>query len=204
MVANSYKQKVLKPMVMKTLQDIKTIGILGGLGFVGSHLCDYYLTQGYIVYCLDNQSNGDISNVRKLIPNKNFKLIIGDIRNKEDLSKVIPYCKYLFLLAAQIHVDKSLVDPELTCDVNIKGTLNVLELAKFHNTERIIFASSSEVYGSAIYTPMDEKHPTNPPHLYGATKVGAEAICRAFQHTYDMPIFIARCFNLFGPRQKDS
>ncbi len=177
--------------------------ITGGAGFLGSHLCEKYVNEGHTVVCLDNFSTGDLQNVRSLIANKNFKIIRGDIRDVALLEKVVPGCDAVFHLAAQIHVDKSLTEPKLTYDVNVLGTLNVLELSRLHDVGKVIFASSSEVYGSAQMTPMPETHPLDAPHPYGASKVAADRMCYAYHQTYGMPVYITRCFNMYGPKQKD-
>jgi UDP-glucose 4-epimerase len=110
----------------------------------------------------------------------------------------------VFHLAAQIHVDRSIIEPKLTNDINISGTQNILELARRYDVRKVIHASTSEVYGTAQYTPMDEKHPLNAPHPYGASKTAADRMCYAYKQTYGMDIAIMRLFNIFGPRQRDT
>ncbi len=177
--------------------------ITGGAGFVGSHLCDKYTNEGHTVLCLDNFMSGNLINVRHLLDFRNFKLIKGDIRDFNLLEKLMPDVDVVFHLAAQIHVDRSYIEPKLTYEVNVMGTQNILEAARIHDTKKIIFASSSEVYGSAQYAPIDEKHPLNAPHPYGASKIAADRMCYAYINTYGMNINITRLFNLYGPRQKD-
>jgi len=109
----------------------------------------------------------------------------------------------IFHLAAQIHVDRSYVEPRLTYEVNVIGTQNILEIARLHDAKKVIYASTSEVYGSSLYCPMDEKHPLNAPHPYGASKTAADRMCYAYIQTYGMDITIMRLFNIFGPRQRD-
>ncbi len=179
------------------------IMITGGAGFVGSHLCDKYTREGHTVLCLDNFMNGNLMNVRHLLDFRNFKLIKGDIRDFNLLEKLMPDVDVIFHLAAQIHVDRSYIEPRLTYDVNVMGTQNILEAARIHDAKKIIFASSSEVYGSAQYAPIDENHPLNAPHPYGASKIAADRMCNAYINTYGMNINITRLFNLYGPRQKD-
>ena len=177
--------------------------ITGGAGFLGSHLCEKYVNEGHTVFCLDNFATGDLGNVRALIAKKNFKLITGDVCDTNVLEKVIPGCDAVFHLAAQIHVDKSVIEPTLTYNVNVLGTLNVLELSRLYDVGKVIFASSSEVYGTAQMTPMPETHPLDAPHPYGASKIAADRLCFAYNKTYGMPVYITRCFNMYGPRQKD-
>jgi UDP-glucose 4-epimerase len=178
--------------------------ITGGAGFVGSHLCDKYTKEGHVVICLDNFMNGNLTNIRHLLNYRNFKLVNGDIRNFDLLEKIIKDVDVVFHLAAQIHVDRSIVEPRLTYEINVLGTQNILEVSRMYDVEKVIHASTSEVYGSTIYAPMDEKHPLNASHPYGASKIAADRLCYAYNKTYGMNIFVIRPFNIFGPKQKDS
>ncbi|MDD5127997.1 MAG: GDP-mannose 4,6-dehydratase [Dehalococcoidales bacterium] len=177
--------------------------ITGGAGFIGSHLCDKYTQEGHSVICLDNFMSGNLVNVRHLLDYRNFKLIKGDIRDFDLLERLMRDVEVVFNLAAQIHVDRSSVEPRLTYDINVMGTQNILEVARLHDVRKVIHASTSEVYGSSLYYPMDEKHPLNAPHPYGASKIAADRMCYAYIQTYGMNIAIARLFNVFGPRQRD-
>ena len=177
--------------------------ITGGAGFIGSHLCDKYTKEGHTVLCLDNFMSGNLTNVRHLLDNRNFKLLKGDVRDFDLLEKIIRDVDVVFHLAAQIHVERSYVEPKLTYEVNVMGTQNILEVARIHDAKRVIYASTSEVYGSAQYSPIDEQHPLNAPHPYGASKIAADRMCYAYIHTYGMNISIVRLFNIFGPRQRD-
>ena len=178
--------------------------ITGGAGFIGSHLCDKYIKNGDTVLCLDNFMNGNLMNIRHLLNYRNFKLINGDIRDFDLLEKMMRDVDAVFHLAAQIHVDRSIIEPKLTYEINVLGTQNILEVARMYDVEKVIHASTSEVYGSAQYALMDEKHPLNAPHPYGASKIAADRMCYAYIETYGMNICIMRPFNLYGPRQKDS
>ncbi|MGI0100144.1 MAG: dTDP-glucose 4,6-dehydratase [Candidatus Micrarchaeaceae archaeon] len=178
--------------------------ITGGAGFVGSHLCEKYTTNGDTVICLDNMINGDLGNVRHLVSRRNFKFVKGDIRDPELLEKLARDADVIMHLAAQIHVDRSVVEPKLTYETNVIGTLNVMEAARVWDVKRVIYASTSEVYGPAEFAPMHEAHPLNPPHPYGASKVGAEKLASAYIKTYGMDIAIMRPFNIFGQKQKDT
>jgi len=179
------------------------IHITGGAGFIGSHLCEKYTKQGHTVLCLDNFMNGNVQNIRNLTFHRNFKLINGDIREFDLLEKIMPGVDAVLHLAAQIHVDRSVIEPKLTYEINVLGTQNILEVARMYDVKRVIHASTSEVYGSSEYHPMDEKHPLNAPHPYGASKIAADRMCYAYIQTYGMDISILRLFNVFGPRQKD-
>lgn len=177
--------------------------ITGGAGFIGSHLCDKYTKKDHIVLCLDSFLNGNLMNIRHLLDYRNFKLINGDVRDFDLLEKIMRDVDVVFHLAAQIHVDRSYVEPKLTYNINVMGTQNVLEAARLYDIKKVIHVSSSEVYGSAQYVPIDEKHPLNAPHPYGASKIAADRMCYAYTRTYGMDICIPRLFNTFGPRQRD-
>ncbi len=177
--------------------------ITGGAGFIGSHLCEKYTNEGHTVICLDNFLSGDLINIRHLLDYRNFKLVKGDIRNSELIEKVMRDVEVVFHLAAQIHVDRSYIEPRLTYEVNVIGTQNILEVARTNDTKKVIHASTSEVYGSAQYVPIDENHPLNAPHPYGASKIAADRMCYAYIKTFGMDIPILRLFNVFGPRQRD-
>jgi UDP-glucose 4-epimerase len=177
--------------------------ITGGAGFIGSHLCERFTSEGHTVVCLDDFSSGNLGNIRGLLSLRNFKLFNGDVRDFNLLEKIIRDMDVIIHLAAQIHVDRSILEPKLTYDINVFGTLNVLELARQYDTEKVIHTSTSEVYGSAQYVPMDESHPLNAPHPYGASKIAADRMCNAYVCTYGLNVYVMRPFNAFGPRQKD-
>jgi UDP-glucose 4-epimerase len=178
--------------------------ITGGAGFIGSHICEKYTKDGHSVICLDNFLSGDLANVKPLLDYRNFKLIEGDIRDVVLLKKTVRDIDVVFHLAAQVHVDMSYSEPKLTYDINVMGTQNVLEIARSCDVKKVIHTSTSEVYGSAQYIPVDEKHPLDAPHPYGASKIAADRMCNAYVKTYGMNISIPRFFNVFGPRQRDS
>ena len=177
--------------------------ITGGAGFIGSHLCEKYTQAGHTVLCLDNFLSGNLMNVRHLLDYRNFKLIKGDIRDFNLLEQIARDVEVIFHLAAQVHVDRSYIEPRLTYDINVMGTQNILEVARIHDIQKVIHASSSEVYGSALHVPISEEHPLNAPHPYGASKIAADRMCYAYIQTYGMDITIVRPFNVFGPRQRD-
>jgi len=177
--------------------------ITGGAGFIGSHLCDRYTKEGNTVLCLDNFMSGNLTNIRHLLDYRNFKLVRGDVRDFNLLEKIMSDVDVVFHLAAQIHVDRSYVEPRLTYEVNVMGTQNILEVARLYDAKKVIYASTSEVYGSAQYAPIDEGHPLNAPHPYGASKIAADRMCYAYIHTYGLNVSIMRLFNVFGPRQRD-
>jgi UDP-glucose 4-epimerase len=177
--------------------------ITGGAGFIGSHLCEKYIKEGHTVICLDNFMSGNLTHIRHLLDYRNFKLVKGDIRDFDLLEKIMRDVDVVFHLAAQIHVDRSYIEPKLTYEVNVMGTQNVLEVARLYDAKKVIHASTSEVYGSAQHVPIDENHPLSAPHPYGASKIAADRMCYAYIQTYGMNISIMRLFNVFGPRQRD-
>jgi UDP-glucose 4-epimerase len=182
----------------------KRILITGGAGFIGSHLAEDLVKAGYSVKIIDDFSTGNVNNILGLFNYKNFKMIRGSITNKELLAKATADVDVIFHLAAQIHVDRSIIEPRHTFDVNTLGTLNILDNALEKDIELVVYASTSEVYGTAKYVPMDEDHPLNPASPYAATKAAADRLCFSYYNTYHLPVAIVRCFNTYGPRQKDT
>lgn len=178
--------------------------ITGSAGFLGSHLSEKYVADGHVVYGLDNLMNGNLNNIRTLLHKKNFKFIHDDIRNEEVYSKLPNDLDAIIHLAAQIHVDRSIVNPEETIEINVNGTLRILEFARMNDIGKVLHASTSEVYGSAQTVPMDENHPLSAKHPYGVSKIAADRLCYTYNETYDLGVEIIRCFNFFGPRQKDT
>ena len=177
--------------------------ITGGAGFIGSHLCNKYIKEGHDVICLDNFASGNLRNILHLLNYRNFKLINGDVRDFDLVETLMRDVDVVFHLAAQVHVDKSYIEPKLTYEVNVTGTQNILEVVRIYTDTKVIYASTSEVYGSAQYVPIDETHPLNAPHPYGASKIAADRMCHAYIQTYGMDISILRPFNVFGPMQRD-
>lgn len=182
----------------------RRILITGAAGFLGSHLSEKYVSEGNIVYAVDNLLNGNLNNIRTLFHKKNFKFIHEDIRRDELYDTLPSNLDAIIHLAAQIHVDRSIVNPTETFKINVEGTQKLLEFARMHDVNKILHASTSEVYGSAQYVPMDERHPLLARHPYGVSKVAADRLCFTYNETYDLGIDIIRCFNLFGPRQNDT
>jgi UDP-glucose 4-epimerase len=186
------------------MSEKKRILITGGAGFIGSHLAEDLVKSGYSVKIIDDFSTGNVNNILGLFNHKNFKMIRGSITNKEMLAKAVSDVDVIFHLAAQIHVDRSIIEPRYTFEVNTLGTLNILDAALENDVEPVVYASTSEVYGSAKYVPMDEDHPMNPASPYAASKAAADRLCFSYYNTYKLPVVMVRCFNTYGPRQKDS
>lgn len=182
----------------------KRILITGGAGFIGSHLADELVKEGHHVKVLDDFSAGNVNNIRGLFNYKNFKLIRGSVTDRALISKATFDVDVVFHLAAQIHVDRSIIEPRHTFEVNTLGTLNILDAALENDIELVVYASSSEVYGSAKYIPMNEDHPLNPASPYAASKAAADRLCFSYYNTYKLPVVVVRCFNTYGPRQRSS
>jgi UDP-glucose 4-epimerase len=178
--------------------------ITGAAGFMGSHLSQKYVLAGHIVYALDNLFNGNLNNIRTLLDKKNFKFIHDDICREQVYRELPSDLDAIIHLAAQIHVDRSIVDPQETFKINVEGTLKILEFARMHDIKKTLYASTSEIYGSAEYAPMDEYHSLSAKHPYGASKIAADRLCYSYNETYDLGVDILRSFNSFGPRQKDN
>uniref|UniRef100_A0A7V4E2K2 dTDP-glucose 4,6-dehydratase n=1 Tax=candidate division WOR-3 bacterium TaxID=2052148 RepID=A0A7V4E2K2_UNCW3 len=176
--------------------------ITGGAGFIGSHLTEELINHGYEVYVLDKLTYaGNIDNIKNLLSNKNFHFIRGDINNKKLVKDLFKKVDKVIHLAAETHIDRSLLNPDIFVKTDFLGTYNLLEILKEYPKERFLHISTSEVYGTATYSPIDENHPLNPQSPYAATKVGAERLCYAYYTTYNLPIIILRPFNIYGERQ---
>lgn len=183
--------------------------VTGGAGFIGSHITERLLTEGYEVICLDNFDNYydprlKRKNIESFLENQNFTLIEGDIRNEELIKNLIQNysVNYIFHEAAQAGVRASIEDPKKPNDVNIGGTMNVLTSSLDSNVKKIIFASSSSVYGKMKYLPFDEEHPKSPISPYGVSKLAAEYYCRVFYEVYGLKTVSLRYFTVYGPRMR--
>lgn len=181
---------------------MKTILITGADGFIGSHLTEMLVAKGYKVKALSQYNSFNNWGWLEDTNCKNqIEVFTGDIRDPH-------YCKYItkgadiiFHLAALIAIPYSYVAPDSYVDTNIKGTLNICQAAKENGNIRVIHTSTSEVYGTAQYVPIDENHPLQPQSPYSATKIAADAMAMSFFNTFELPVTIARPFNTYGPRQ---
>jgi UDP-glucose 4-epimerase len=167
--------------------------ITGAAGFIGSHLFKHLKGLGHNVVGIDNMSHP----CKQEVP-----VDYVDVRSYKDLLPYFQECDVVFHLAAQISVDKSIYNPEETIATNVLGTQNILELARKYGV-KVVFASSSEVYGSAVRDFMGEDHPLNAHSPYGATKLAGDRLCEAYVRTYRMDIATVRNFNTFGEYQSD-
>ena len=182
----------------------KKILVTGGAGFIGSNLVDYFLKNQNEVVVIDNLSTGNLDNLKNAKKSKNFKLVNGDIRNKDLMKDLIQNTEYIFHKAAIASVPLSIKDPLTSNDVNVNGTLNILTLAKNSDIKRIIFASSSAIYGNIETIPISEVNCPSPLSPYGVTKAAGESYCLAFFNNYGLKVTIIRYFNVYGIRQADS
>jgi NAD dependent epimerase/dehydratase len=182
----------------------KKVLITGADGFIGSHLVEELLHQGYTVkaFCLYNSFNswGWLDSLPKEILEK-IEVFTGDVRDPNGVRTAMKGCDMVFHLAALIAIPYSYHSPDSYVDTNVKGTLNIIQAAKDLNIERVLVTSTSEIYGTAQYVPIDELHPKQPQSPYSASKIGADCMADSFFRSFDMPITIVRPFNTYGPRQ---
>lgn len=182
--------------------------ITGGAGFIGSHLAEKLAQLEHEVIILDNlDPYYDVriksKNIEIVLKNKNCTLLKGNILDKKQLDNIITEdVDFIFHEAAQPGVRASVEDPLKPNEVNVKGTLNVLEAACKGEVMRVINASSSSVYGKVKYLPFDEKHPTQPLSPYGVSKMVAEHYCRIYNELYGLPTVSLRYFTVYGPRMR--
>jgi UDP-glucose 4-epimerase len=175
----------------------KRVLVTGGAGFVGGHLVEL-LAQSNDVTVLDDFSVGSEYNLSD-VPGR-IRVMRADVRDRESVVAALNQVDVVFHLAT-INLRASIADPELNHSVNDLGMLNLLLAARESSLERLVCVSSSEVYGTAKSTPMDEDHPTIPTTPYGASKLAAEGMAFAFHHTYGLPVVVTRLFNSYGPRE---
>ncbi len=184
--------------------DNKKIIVTGADGFIGSHLTEELVRQGCDVraFVFYNSFNswGWLDHSPKEIK-KNIEVFSGDIRDPYSVLKCMKGYDIVFHLAALISIPYSYNSTDSFVDTNIKGTLNVLQGAKSFETERIYITSTSEVYGTAQYVPIDEKHLLQGQSPYSATKIGADKLAESFHRSFNLPVTIVRPFNTYGPRQ---
>jgi len=182
----------------------KKILITGASGFIGSHLTEKLLEKGCDVKVfVKYNSGGDIGKLKEIGKEKleRLEIVRGDLRNYEGVKRAVSGAEIVFHLGALISIPYSYTDPRDFVDVNIIGTLNILRACQEEKVKKIVITSSSEVYGTAIYSPIDEKHPLQPQSPYSATKIAADNISESFYHSFNLPITIIRPFNTYGPRQ---
>lgn len=182
----------------------KKVLVTGADGFIGSHLVELLVAEGFNVraFVFYNSFNswGWLDTLPKEILSQ-IEIFSGDIRDPNGVRVAMKDCDIVYHLAALIGIPFSYNSPNSYVDTNIKGTLNVVEAARDLSIERVIVTSTSEVYGTAKYIPIDENHPRQPQSPYSASKIGADAIAESFYRSFDLPVTIVRPFNTYGPRQ---
>ena len=178
--------------------------VTGSDGFIGSHLVEELVKKGYevkaFVYYNSFNNWGWLDTLPKDIMD-HVEVFAGDVRDPNGVREAMKGCDAVFHLAALIAIPFSYHSPDAYVDTNIKGTLNILQAARDLGTARVLVTSTSEVYGTAQYVPIDEKHPYQGQSPYSATKIGADRLAESFYRSFDLPVTIVRPFNTFGPRQ---
>ena len=182
----------------------KKVLVTGADGFIGSHLLEHLIEEGFqvkaFVYYNSFNSWGWLDTLPKEVLNK-IEIFTGDVRDPNGVRTAVKGVDIIYHLAALIAIPYSYHSPDSYVDTNVKGTLNILQAARDFNIERVIVTSTSEVYGTALYVPIDEKHPKQGQSPYSASKIGADAMADSFFRSFDLPVTIVRPFNTFGPRQ---
>jgi UDP-glucose 4-epimerase len=180
---------------LKALNGLEVV-VTGGAGFIGSHLCRTLVENSAKVTVFDNLSSGKIDNIKDI--KTKLKFVQGDIRDPEKLIEATKNCKVIFHLAAQSSVPFSMENPKEDCEINVVGTVNVLEAARKARA-RVVFASSSAAYGNPKIKPTPETYPTHPIAFYGLTKLLGEKYCRFYNDNYGLEVVMLRIFNVYGP-----
>ena len=175
--------------------------VTGADGFIGSHLTEMLLDRGFQVRALSYYNSFNNWGWLEGITHPGLEVVCGDIRGPYFCKHIMQGIDIVFHLAALIAIPYSYVAPDSYVDTNIKGTLNVCQAAKERGVKRVLVTSTSEVYGTAKYVPIDENHPKQPQSPYSATKIGADALAMSFYNAFELPVVIVRPFNTYGPRQ---
>ncbi len=175
--------------------------ITGADGFIGSHLTETLLAAGYRVRALSQYNSFNNWGWLDDIRHPDLEIVSGDVRDPNFCRELVRGADTVFHLAALIAIPYSYVAPDSYVDTNIRGTLNMLQAVKAEGCSRLMVTSTSEVYGTARYVPIDELHPRQPQSPYSATKIGADALAESFYNAFDLPVVIVRPFNTYGPRQ---
>ncbi len=178
--------------------------VTGAGGFIGSHLVEALVQAGAQVRAFLRYTSTGFPGALLFLPEdtrQQLDLRYGDLRDPEAVDRAVEGVEVVFHLGAVISIPYSYQNPREVVETNVIGTLNVLQAARRHGVQRVVHVSTSEVYGTAQYTPMDERHPRHAQSPYAASKTGADELARSFAHTYGVPVVILRPFNTFGPRQ---
>ena len=180
--------------------------VTGANGFIGSHLSERLINLGAkITVLLEYNPNNYLGHLKFLQKNmlSEIEQILGDIRDPELIKKIVKGKDTIFHLGALVSVPYSFINPREVFEVNAEGTLNILLAARDQEVNKIVTTSTSEVYGTALYTPIDENHPLQAQSPYAASKIAADKIAESFYKTYNLPVATIRPFNTYGPRQSD-
>ncbi|MDL0126360.1 SDR family oxidoreductase [Halobacterium salinarum] len=186
--------------------------VTGGAGFIGGHLAERFVSRGHDVVVLDNfdpfydtrikEHTVEACRERAADGDGSYELVEGDVRNAELVTELVDDAEFVYHQAGQAGVRPSVENPRKYNEVNVDGTLNVLDAARETDIERVVYASSSSVYGKPEYLPYDEVHPTTPVSPYGASKLAAERYVCAYSEVYDLPTVALRYFTVYGPRMR--
>ncbi len=180
----------------------KTIALVTGAdGFIGSHLTEMLLKEGYYVIALAQYNSFNSWGWLEGVQHPQLEVRTGDVRDPNFCREITEGVEVIFHLAALIAIPFSYTAPDSYIDTNIKGTLNICQAARINGVRRVLVTSTSEVYGTARYVPIDEDHPKQPQSPYSASKIGADALALSFYTSFELPVTIARPFNTYGPRQ---
>ncbi|MBP6066281.1 NAD-dependent 4,6-dehydratase LegB [Bacteroides sp.] len=179
----------------------KKVLVTGADGFIGSHLTEMLLAQGYAVRALSQYNSFNNWGWLEGMQHPDLEIVSGDVRDAHFCKHITDGMETVFHLAALIAIPYSYVAPDSYVDTNIKGTLNMCQAAQEMGVKRMLVTSTSEVYGTAQYVPIDEKHPKQAQSPYSATKIGADAMAMSFYNAFELPVVIVRPFNTYGPRQ---
>lgn len=177
--------------------------VTGGAGFIGSHIVNRLLQEGFEVIVLDNLSTGRITNIKQHLKNRRFKMIEGDVREEKVVRKALKGVEAVIHEAAISSVEESIKNPIKTNDINLNGTLNLLNLSVKEGVKRFVFASSASVYGD-LNPPLREDFLPKPISPYAVSKLSGEYYCKTFHKIYGLETICLRYFNVYGPRQRNN
>lgn len=175
--------------------------VTGADGFIGSHLTEMLLEKGYRVKALCYYNSFGSRGWLEGLKHPCLEIVSGDVRDPHFCKHITIDTDIVFHLAALIAIPYSYVAPDSYVDTNVKGTLNICQAARENGVKRVLVTSTSEVYGTARYVPIDEKHPKQPQSPYSASKIGADAMAMSFYNAFELPVVLVRPFNTYGPRQ---
>lgn len=175
--------------------------VTGGAGFIGGHIANRLIAEGFDVIVFDNFSSGKMENLQDIKDSERLKIIVGDICNVDELKTALVGVQAVFHEAASISVQDSIKNPVAINEVNVKGTLNLLKAACNTSVEKLIFASSAAVYGGGDLPEKREDMQTEPSNPYGVSKLAAESYVKAFWKLYGLKTVALRYFNVYGPRR---